>query len=549
MRLSQIGVENHSRISDLDIRVGNHLVIIGANDVGKSSLLRLLNLLLGSSTAQLYAALGKEDLRDQSKPLIVSARLVGFADPDRTLFHREIDIDPVDKAKSLLVRLEVTIDPDDEDSVVVNRWSPGRGEVRALNREQLAAFGWRYLTASRGTSAALLDGANGAVQVLLRAVQEDLGDERESFGNLLETFNEKLGSSEALTALRESIAAHLSSSMPRNFQTADLSIRTTADPDESVLENVSLYLAQPDSKFTPLSEQSDGIRQLMTMTLFDLAQGAANVIAVDEPELHLHPLSQRTVASLLQAKTTQKILVTHSPYVVQRFDPTEVVAVSPDGRCTQIDPSKFTVNERTQAHWWSPKMLEALTARIAILVEGVADRLVVEAAAAARSISLDQVGAMVFELGGADNFRTVYKLLGPEGFGVEVLGLVDDAESPAWVSAIGGKPANVIGTTVFISKADLEDEYCRGIGPTETAKRLMTHGVGNERGILSSCGVSALANINATDLAAFCRGKTGSGMSRKVPAAIAIQNTLTAADVPNLTSISTLLDRVEDLTK
>ena len=194
-------------------------------------------------------------------------------------------------------------------------------------------------------------------------------------------------------------------------------------------------------------------------------------------------------------------------------------------------------------------MLEALTARIAILVEGVADRLVVEAAAAARNISLDQVGAMVFELGGADNFRTVYKLLGPEGFGVEVLGLVDEAESPAWVSAVGGKPATVIGSTVFISKADLEDEYCRGIGSAETAQRLITHGVGNETGILSSCGVSALTDINATDLAAFCRGKTGSGMSRKIPAAIAIQNTLTAADVTNLTSISTLLDRVEDLTK
>lgn len=549
VRLSRIVVENHSRISNLDIRVDNHLVIVGANDVGKTSLLRLLNLLLGSSTAQLYATLGQGDLRDQGKPLLVSASLVDFEDSDRTLFHREIDINPADKSESLVVRLEVTIDPDDDDSVVINRWSPGRGEVRALTREQLDAFGWRYLTASRGTSAALLDGTNGAIPVLLRAVQDELGDERETFGTLLQTFNEKLGASEALTGLRESIAKHLSSSMPRSVKTGDLWIRTTADPDESVLENVSLYMAQPDSTFTPLSEQSDGIRQLMTMTLFDLAQGAANVIAIDEPELHLHPLSQRTVARLLQTRTTQKVLVTHSPYVVQRFDPTEVVAVSPDGRCAQIDPAKFTVNERTQAHWWSPKMLEALTARIAILVEGVADRIVVEAAAAARGVSLDQIGAMVFELGGAENFRTVYKLLGPEGFGVEVLGLVDDAESPAWVGAVGGIPAKVIGTTVFISTADLEEEYCRGIGPAETAQRLIAQGVGNETGILASCGVSALADINSADLAAFCRGKSGSGIGRKVPAAIAIQNTLTAADVATLTSISTLLNRVEDLTR
>lgn len=42
MRLTRFKVENHRRLADLDIEVRDHLVLVGANDVGKSSLLRCL---------------------------------------------------------------------------------------------------------------------------------------------------------------------------------------------------------------------------------------------------------------------------------------------------------------------------------------------------------------------------------------------------------------------------------------------------------------------------------------------------------------------------
>ena len=45
-------------------------------------------------------------------------------------------------------------------------------------------------------------------------------------------------------------------------------------------------------------EQSDGVRQLMSMTLFDLAEGTANVLAIDEPEIHhTRPASGRRLTS------------------------------------------------------------------------------------------------------------------------------------------------------------------------------------------------------------------------------------------------------------
>src|SRR5690242_19013308 len=92
MRLRRVGITNHSTIRDLDLEVRRHAVIVGANDVGKSSILRLLNLLLGSSTAGLYQALKPSDLRDPAQALVVNAWWSGFTEANRRLFPSEISI-------------------------------------------------------------------------------------------------------------------------------------------------------------------------------------------------------------------------------------------------------------------------------------------------------------------------------------------------------------------------------------------------------------------------------------------------------------------------
>lgn len=44
MRLTRIKIENYSRLASTEIEVREHLVLVGPNDVGKSSLLRCLDL-------------------------------------------------------------------------------------------------------------------------------------------------------------------------------------------------------------------------------------------------------------------------------------------------------------------------------------------------------------------------------------------------------------------------------------------------------------------------------------------------------------------------
>jgi len=544
MRLSALSVENYARFADVNIGVRRHLVVVGANDVGKTSLLRLLNVLFGS-TAGMYQSLCPSDLRDPDVPLVVAATFEGFTPAEKAAFFKEINVDLASGRSTLTLRLEARVDPDDSQAVSPTRFFAGAADTRSPTREHLDAIGWRYLPALRPTSSAQFDGPNGAAQVLLKAIEPSLGGEREALERLRENFDEQLAASTHLGALRNDVADRLSEAMPRRVEADDLSFRATSSTESSVLENVSLYVER-DGDTRRLSEMSDGVRALAAMTLFDLSEGAANVIAIDEPELHLHPASQRTVAGLLTNDRNQKIVVTHSPFIIQRFDPADVLVVAPDGTSRQLPEGRLDRHQRNHALWWSPQMLEALTARTVVLVEGVADRVILEAAANLRGMSLDRLGAHVFALGGADNFPAVYDLLGPKGFNIPLLGLVDQAESAKWVGkvidAAGGKPKSIVGTTVFISDSDLEHEYCRGLGAPFVASALIAAGTAPERSILASCGAAQMADVTVEPLAAYCR-KDG----RKVHAALAVASQMSTGDLSAIASITALLDRLDQL--
>lgn len=538
MHLSKVKITNHSRIQDLNLEIRRHAVIVGANDVGKSSILRMLNLLLGTSTAGLYQALKPSDLREIEQPLVVDALWTGFTGESRRPFPAEISIAEDQTREWLWVQMVVELDHEDDEAVTVRRWFPESGHERAPSREQLEQFGWRYLKATRG--AALIEGAHSPVRTLLAAA--DLGASEAGLKDLLDRFNEKLADNESVGQLLGRVANHLSRSMPRAVSKDDFSVRSVTDPSSDVLQDVTMFLNRGDDQVS-LLEQSDGVRQLMSMTLFDLAEGTANVLAIDEPELHLHPTSQRTVADLLSGDGNQKIIVTHSPYILHRFEPSEVVAVDRHGKCRQIGEAKLSRIEKVRAHWWSPRLLEALTARFVVLVEGDADRVIVQAVAEKLGVDLDRLGAVILELDGAEKFRNVFPLLGPDGFGPTLLGLVDEKESAPWVNAFGGKPQNIVDKIVFVSKADLEEEYTCALGGPAAADALVDAKFCKEKALLQSAGIEAIEEIGPEAVAKFCRAKG------KVEAATCIAEALTTNAAEKIGSVSRLVHTLDELSR
>lgn len=536
MRISRIQITNHSRIQDLDIEIRRHAVIVGANDVGKSSILRMLNLVLGTSIAGLYQALTSGDLRSSEEPLVVNVWWCDFTEENRRLFPSEISIADDQDTESLLVQMIVKTHPEDNEAITVRRWFPESGHERIPSREQFEEFGWRYLRATRGVS--MMEGAHSPVRTLLAGLSLN----EETLKNLLNQFNQELSGNESVTDLLDRVANHLNRAMPRSVNRDDFAVRSVTDPSRDVLQDVSIFLNR-DGEQVPLLEQSDGALQLMSMTLFDLAERTANVLAIDEPELHLHPTSQRTIADLLSGDGNQKIIATHSPYILHRFEPSEVIAIDRHGKCRQIGNEKLTNVEKVRAHWWSPRLLEALTARFVVLVEGDADRVILEAVATKLGIDLDRLGAVVIELDGADKFTNVLPLLGPRGFGPTLLGLVDKAESGKWVGAFKSKQAEVVDKKIFISDIDLEDEYTRALGGPISAQALIDGGFCRKQGILQASEAAVIEDISAAQVAQFCR-KNG-----KVEAATCISEVLNTDTAERIGSVARLVRKLDELSR
>src|SRR3546814_11914892 len=113
MGVRRLQVLNHKRLDDLEIEIREHLVLVGANDVGKSSLLRVLDLILGASTAQLYANVSVEDFRGRDQPFVVEVDLKDFTPADKMLFPDEIAVDPANNDSKLTIRLSAKIDASD----------------------------------------------------------------------------------------------------------------------------------------------------------------------------------------------------------------------------------------------------------------------------------------------------------------------------------------------------------------------------------------------------------------------------------------------------
>lgn len=527
MKLARIRIQNHARVADVEIEVRHHLVLVGANDVGKSSILRCIHLILGASTAQLYSQITKDDFRDPTQEFVVEVKLDGYSDDEKAAFPDEIDT----PSRSLSLRLTATLDAD---TLYVDRIAMGAGTRRQLSRPQLEALGWRFLSAT-SQARELREDRRTAIRDLLDAVE--LGIEKTDFDDAVQRLAAVLSSSTVMEGVRADLAAQLTKALPSAIGTNDLAFVPGSSADQDVLSDVRLQVLK-EGELRDLTSQSDGMRALYAIALYDLTSAGANVVGIDEPEVHLHPTSQRSLARLLKASRNQKIIATHSPDIVGAFEPDSIVVVKEGGNVVQPEAGFLTSDERLTVRWWVRDRLEPLTARRVIAVEGLADRIIVERAADLTNRNLDRLGVSLIETNGAGDMGAIHTLFGSAGFNVPLSMLVDaDAES-ATAAKLGVESADLHSQFVWVSRSDLEDEYVAAIGPQPLQAALTSSNLfrRNQLRHLTASGPGGAYTVS--DVAGFCR-------RYKVNAALVAVSLLEESTAHAIASIDGLLAQVE----
>ena len=121
--------------------------------------------------------------------------------------------------------------------------------------------------------------------------------------------------------------------------------------------------------------------------------------------------------------------------------------------------------------------------RAVVLVEGLSDRVAVEALADRRGRDLAAEGVSVVPIGGAQAIRGALDLDGPPGLGLALAGLCDVGEERSFRR---GLERAGLGTDLsrddmerlgfFVCDADLEDELIRALGPDAVERVVEAHG-------------------------------------------------------------------------
>src|ERR1035441_8862329 len=183
---------------------------------------------------------------------------------------------------------------------------------------------------------------------------------------------------------------------------------------EHLREVVRLFVsAEPSVYLLPFQRLGTGSVNMLVFALLtfiaELKDKQAVIFAMEEPEIALPPHTQRRVTRFVLSQMGQAIVTSHSPYVIEQFQPEQIVVLA---RADQGKLSGIPID----LHGIKPKVFarerrqfaEAILANAVLVVEGATEAAIFPAASSVLEQYLgseayshfDIAGVTVFDAGG-----------------------------------------------------------------------------------------------------------------------------------------------------
>ena len=375
MRMTRIEIENFRSIRHLVVDLGDTTVFVGPNNAGKTAILDALRIALTRRWGQRGTGFSEYDIHlpdDAADPKASSGVIIELRSEESgpgewpgVIAEDLGDIVQIDLATGRrAVALRTRCAWSEETGAFEPSWEfldarrqPFAG--RSARRINLERF-WRYLPvfylgALRDVGDEFSPRSSQFWSRLLRALEIPPGLESRAL-RVLDLLNRRL--LEADPRLGE-IAETLSSAtrIAARDRDGDLDLRMVPLKTWDLLSRAEIILRnEPDLPWLPLRRQGQGIQSLSVIFLFQAfvnhllrelyEPGSEPVLALEEPETHLHPQAVRTLWHHVSALPGQKIITTHSPYFVQHvpFRDLRLVRLTPNGTEVQSLPASFSAS-------------------------------------------------------------------------------------------------------------------------------------------------------------------------------------------------------------
>ncbi len=209
----------------------------------------------------------------------------------------------------------------------------------------------------------------------------------------------------------------------------------------SALREVTQAFVRCDDQFKlPLEMFGAGTRSVTTLAILTLIAKKLGhaIMAIEEPETFLYPSAQRAIISEIRRLDTQLFLTTHSPYVLDLFEPDEinVLSLSQDGQYEVKQPPTQSIKDLARyRRLFRSGLSEAILSPRALICEGYSDSVIIRGFSeiarlrSMTSLDFDKEGVAFVEVKGIGQLISVSEFL--ESLGVSTFILHDKTDNEA----------------------------------------------------------------------------------------------------------------------
>ncbi len=390
MKIKEIKIENFRSIVECEFKFPDLLALIGENNVGKSNIICALELFFNKNKPD-----GEEDYFDSSKPIEITITFTNLTDFEKekiTEIHREKDdLFILKKIYPFGEDTKITSVKDDQETNIAPR---GRQNVLADTIPELY-----LLPAICDVADEIKLTSSTNFGKFLSMILESNETGFEEIDEFLTQIKNKLESKEDDAPLNKA-GIEISKILEQQFQIAAVTFKPKIINRKDILKSLEVFVH--DGHDDLIYQKGHGLQRAFIFAIMRLWADKLNakrpqeekdkkdiIIAIEEPELYLHPHQQKIVYKILgnlaiQTKEqVQVIYTTHSSFLIHVEDYRNIGLVKKPTievgtKLTQYIEEIFSPDSKKEFSLlcqFDPERNEMFFARKIIFVEGDTEKM------------------------------------------------------------------------------------------------------------------------------------------------------------------------------